>query len=61
MMFLVFVSLSMRRPDCCAIAFHWLSPSWLKLMKVTGPFDGPKGMTVYVCLMALGPWEANFN
>ncbi len=52
---LVLVSLLMRRPDCCASAFHWLSTSWMKLMKVAGPFVGPNGMTVYVHFIASGP------
>ncbi len=59
--FCVCIVINNMRPDCCARAFYWLLISWMKLINVAGPFVGPKGMTVYVPLMALGPWRASFS
>jgi hypothetical protein len=45
-MIFVFVSSSMIRPFCCAMAFDWLLMLWMKMINVAGPFVGPKGMTI---------------
>ncbi len=57
----VLVSSLMAKPRDLARAFHWLSTSWMKLMNVAGLLIGPNGITVYVHLIASGPWKASFS
>ncbi len=61
MIILVLTLVLTDKPTDEAVSFHTQSTLWIIMMTVAGLLVGPKGMMVYVHLIALGPWKACFS